>query len=491
MAAMDVAVHVDTTTAAPPISEWHTCETVLRALWKSKRTPRTWTTCCGPQAAAKNFTNQCFNGKDAIVQCCGFEAEKVWYPLRLLYNVVPIVGKRRGPFYTDFVGSPVATLHRLCEEFVDLPHITRKTDHAVKQCAYATYLLHRASVFGSSNSWEITSRCSDARLRERYSGVDDFIHMRLGICSERSWLEEVVAVFSQRPPEKLLSGMRDHSLRCNASHPSHVLYNVFAPEECFHHDPLLLRWLHNGSTAQGPEPNDRVLIDWIGMKTPRSRCHRFARFGHGQPELTRLLECRLPGPSNLLMMGEDYFESLSMLRAVELAASLQRGFVVFEVGSSYGYWGVKAALAWRQLTRLTAGPCQVVFVESHDEAVQLVPETLALNGIEDFCTVTSLHANATAELLDELVTRFSHVDLVHMDIQGAESSVLAGMTKLDRIRHLHVGTHSHPIHAEVAAVLSGGGFRTVYNHAFWSWLKTAHGPLLTLDGLISVERVTA
>merc|ERR1711920_374234 len=129
----------------------------------------------------------------------------------------------------------------------------------------------------------------------------------------------------------------------------------------------------------------------------------------------------------MFVPGEDYLESLSMLRGV-LGSS--KRFVVLELGCMYGFWALRAAVAWKRWSQLLSpsdrGSCDIVLVESDPAFSAQIPKHLALNGITAFCNVSIHTQPASVSLLDGLLKRFGIVDVVHVDIQNHEYKLLHG-----------------------------------------------------------------
>ncbi|CAE7444133.1 unnamed protein product, partial [Symbiodinium natans] len=137
--------------------------------------------------------------------------------------------------------------------------------------------------------------------------------------------------------------------------------------------------------------------DWLGL---HQDCQEGleSQLPQTQPEMTRMLECA--GVAWGPVAGEDYFETISLLRAVTSATSFTN-FVVVEVGSGIGYWAPKESL-----------------VPTASAAANL-----QRNGIYELCNVTFYQSAATAQLLDSLIQSFGAVDLVHVDIQETHPSL--------------------------------------------------------------------
>ncbi len=78
------------------------------------------------------------------------------------------------------------------------------------------------------------------------------------------------------------------------------------------------------------------------------------------------------------------------------------------------------------------------------------------------------------------------IDLIHMDIQGAEARVLAPMTRLDaRVRAVHIGTHAHDIEDTLRSLLHAHGWHATQDYACLSHAQTPYGLVEFVDGVQS------
>jgi hypothetical protein len=87
--------------------------------------------------------------------------------------------------------------------------------------------------------------------------------------------------------------------------------------------------------------------------------------------------------------------------------------------------------------------------------------------------------------LSSLVSRFPCVDLIHMDIQGAELSVIEEACDLldDRVRRLHVGTHGAEVEDGIRTLLRGRAWDCVRDYPANATSDTPWGPMRLQDGV--------
>lgn len=86
--------------------------------------------------------------------------------------------------------------------------------------------------------------------------------------------------------------------------------------------------------------------------------------------------------------------------------------------------------------------------------------------------------------LSDLMRSKSHVDLLHMDIQGGEADLIASSLKLltERVRYLVVGTHSRQIEGAIFDVLLDAGWKLeIERPAVLSLADKS--PVVTVDGV--------
>ncbi|CAE7034343.1 unnamed protein product [Symbiodinium natans] len=354
-----------------------------------------------------------------------------------------------------------------------------------------------------------TSTCSTAAVHERYPVRDALERRVLDLEQDRqhkAWWRAAYHRHShlgsgwefQHKGAKLLRLLANHTAMCGALGYTCAVYNPWEPRRCFSHHPLVKAWSPScGGGSDGSDPWRSTGIPRIPRRPPRVRksaadwlgLHQDCQEGlesqlpQTQPEMTRMLECA--GVAWGPVAGEDYFETISLLRAVTSATSFTN-FVVVEVGSGIGYWAPKAAKAFRRRFPHT-GSCHVVLIES------LVPTASAAanlqrNGIYELCNVTFYQSAATAQLLDSLIQSFGAVDLVHVDIQEAELELVKRSILLPKVQHLFIGTHGRLIHREVRTWLVAHGFSLDFDYVGKSFLPTAYGPVVFGDGVLAARK---
>ena len=265
-------------------------------------------------------------------------------------------------------------------------------------------------------------------------------------------------------------------------------------------------------------------IDFLGVKTDQ-------RFERGMPyHVDRTEPCyeepALPG------FDEEYFEWIDVLESVKAAADQ---FTMIELGAGYGRWVARAAAALRQITPL---PFKLVAVEPEPTHFRWLREHLRSNGvnpaahelIEAAVTaegrrvpfyvgnpsgwygqavaeapsrgffrrmgrfVRSLGSRTSAEVsiawvpsvaLREILERHPRVDLIDLDLQGAEAEVLASaIDAIDRqVRRVHVGTHSKQIEKSLRDLFSVRGWILLNDYACLSLNQTPFGEIRFEDGV--------
>lgn len=92
-----------------------------------------------------------------------------------------------------------------------------------------------------------------------------------------------------------------------------------------------------------------------------------------------------------------------------------------------------------------------------------------------------------AVALAELLTPYPNVDLLDVDIQGAELPVLAAaMHRLDtQVRRVHVGTHGTEIERGLRQLFKDHGWECAHDYPGQSVTETRYGPIHFVDGVQS------
>lgn len=87
--------------------------------------------------------------------------------------------------------------------------------------------------------------------------------------------------------------------------------------------------------------------------------------------------------------------------------------------------------------------------------------------------------------LEEVIGEQPVIDLIDMDIQGAEHDVIAASIDLlnTRVKRLHIGTHSRDIDGDLVKTLSAAGWDNVRIFPCLSTQETAYGTMTFQDGV--------
>jgi FkbM family methyltransferase len=251
---------------------------------------------------------------------------------------------------------------------------------------------------------------------------------------------------------------------------------------------------------------DRYIVSWCGSIIRKS----FDQNMKDEPERTRLgIQPRL---------DEELFEWHSLASAIRAA----RGrFTFIELGAGFGRWAVSAAVACRRL----ALPCELIAVEAEPNHFVMMKQHFADNGLDwsehrlieaaisakagsvhftvgsadrwwgqailpsaDYgfgdvagVTVQSVPAVTLADILETV----AFVDLIDIDIQGAEADVIeAGLPALTaKVRRLHIGTHKTDIEERIRVALAAAGWRRVWDFPCNSRTRTPYGHVTFQDGV--------
>ena len=234
--------------------------------------------------------------------------------------------------------------------------------------------------------------------------------------------------------------------------------------------------------------------------------------------------------------GEEYFEWIALLESV---AAANGRFVMVELGAGYGRWALRGASAARRGRNI---PFHLVAVEADPQHFEWLKTAMADNQVEA-SQYTLIEAAVAAKrghawfmvetpkgdsastwfgqrLADldepwsnsnarycgrELVVQKSGfrsirvrkvtlksvlegiplVDLIDMDIQGAELEVVdSSIELLDRkVKRLHIGTHGREIEEELRHILWRAGWHLIADYGCGETCDTTWGPVLFSDGV--------
>jgi FkbM family methyltransferase len=168
---------------------------------------------------------------------------------------------------------------------------------------------------------------------------------------------------------------------------------------------------------------------------------------------------------------EEYLEWIDLLEAASLAAGR---FTMLELGAGFGRWSVRGAFAARQqnlpysLVAVEAEPTHFAwlmqnFIDNQVDlsACKLVQAAVAAkDGCVGFQVGDPLHSygqslggetQVDAVSLPNLLSSFDLVDLIDMDVQGAELEILVSSTAQlnQKVKRIHVETHGAELYASI------------------------------------------
>ena len=348
-----------------------------------------------------------------------FEARK--------FLITPFSLQRSQPSRHDSVPEP-SDVRDLCMQFFQMPKGPVEVEYQLSRCSVAMLamaMFSNVALYHEKSNKNET--CAAASLTARYpvDGTHPAIHPGLEaiLFENLNWRWRSLFPL-QSPPARdkrlhrllggrLLKSLRNHTELCTRQGHTCAVYSPWEPKRCFAHHPLIKAWSpscrHNKpQIPRRPAAWGGMALDWLDIQVNCS-----AEIYPNQ-EITRWLECA--GVAWGPVIGEDYFESISLLQAVAAATT---PFIVVEAGSNIGHWSLKAVKAFRQRFPVGSAGCHVVLIDSQIPMIQAF-ENLQRNGVPDLCNITLTQHFVDAALLDGLIQAFGHIDLLHVDIQGAE-----------------------------------------------------------------------
>jgi len=215
-----------------------------------------------------------------------------------------------------------------------------------------------------------------------------------------------------------------------------------------------------------------------------------------------------------LEFNEEYFEWVDVLEAVVEA---EGSFTMLELGAGFGRWLVRAARAVRQYHGDI--PTLLVGVEADPTHFQWMVQNFRDNGLDPAAhqlieaavdaregevrfLVDSPYAQwgqhiirdpqvvassrvVSAVALARLLKPLAMVDLIDLDVQGAEAAVLEGAADLldSRVRRVHVGTHSRGIEQSLRRLFSMRGWQSLNDFCCFAKARTQWGRISFGDGV--------
>jgi FkbM family methyltransferase len=238
---------------------------------------------------------------------------------------------------------------------------------------------------------------------------------------------------------------------------------------------------------------------------------------------------------------EQYFEWIGLLSALKEATLSDTPFVMFELGAGWAPWLGRAAVYMQSIGR----ECQLVAVEADAAHAGFIREHLVnnrvdpsahrllygaagprdgwslfpisgepsqhyggasvdldrpddaiarwlgyadMNAVPEGVPVSAPNGQSLLKVrtygLPALMEPFDRIDLIHMDIQGAELPVVtASIADLaQKVRRLIVGTHSDSIHDSLVDIFRSNGFEAEFLFPRRDMVQTDYGPIQFRDG---------
>jgi len=84
-----------------------------------------------------------------------------------------------------------------------------------------------------------------------------------------------------------------------------------------------------------------------------------------------------------------------------------------------------------------------------------------------------------------IIKEYTHIDIIDMDIQGEEANaILESIDSLNnKVRKLHIGTHSHKIESKLRVTLSKAGWVPLLDYSCKKVNETVFGTVMFPDGI--------
>jgi FkbM family methyltransferase len=211
------------------------------------------------------------------------------------------------------------------------------------------------------------------------------------------------------------------------------------------------------------------------------------------------------------LFDEEYFEWIDLLEAIVRA---EGHFTMLELGAGYGRWTANAAVALRRLKDL---PQTFVAVEAEPTHFQWMVQHFADNSVDakNLQLVEAAVADADGKVglhlkdpewggpstwygqsvggshpvdaiaLETLLRPLGTVDLIDIDVQGAELRVLeAAAEALDeKVKRIHIGTHGPDIEAGLHSLFARLGWMSLRSFPCGATANTEWGTIYFQDGV--------
>jgi FkbM family methyltransferase len=276
-------------------------------------------------------------------------------------------------------------------------------------------------------------------------------------------------------------------------------YASLANPEGNNHHPVFARF----PCWRGNVPPD-FIVNFLGVLTRTEYFEAYADISRKYP-VDRKVETEYP------CFDEEYFEWIDILEAV---VASQNHFMMLELGAGYGRWTANAAAALKilgkhqyTLVAVEAEPTHFQWMGQHltDNSVdpgnlRLVQAAVAVvDGKVGFHLESKQYVgparwygqyiggshSVDAVSLKTLLLPLSSVDLIDIDVQGAELQVLqAAEEGLDeKVKRVHIGTHGADIESGLHSLFSRLGWTCLRSFPCGGSADTEWGTFLFQDGV--------
>jgi len=216
---------------------------------------------------------------------------------------------------------------------------------------------------------------------------------------------------------------------------------------------------------------------------------------------------------------EELFEILVLLQSIDEANG---SWTMAEIGAGWGRWLIGGAIAAQRVRGI---PCKLIAVEAENTRFEMLLQHFADNHIDPrrhrlikgaaserdgkvwftqghseewygqsilprpdsgfgnhpSATVTSVPSYS----LETILGSVGKVDLIDMDVQGAELDVVRGGRDIlkSKVRRLHIGTHNHELEEGLRCEMRGIGWQCICDYPCLSTVQTEFGSVYFDDGV--------
>jgi hypothetical protein len=275
---------------------------------------------------------------------------------------------------------------------------------------------------------------------------------------------------NKEPPPQAIEA---RTLQYSDDHYAGVLINPINTTGRYTHHPIFSLF------PRIIRPVEReILVDFAGLKVPsKFDCVNFNNgeawdgnryFSHvpsrwiicNEHYANVVSSIEYAAPS-LPAFDEEYAEMIVVYQAAVAARNL---FVLAEVGSRWGTWGMRALSALRLFNPL---PAEVLFYEPVPISFSGIGEISRLNGFETLepaAKITAVPDVVKEEHFLGWLAKQPHLDLLDVDIQGFEgyfSKAVIGALNAKAHRVI-VGTHKVELHTQIRQLFVSENWRIVF-----------------------------